>query len=102
MNQLKRYIIVLHLKMMLLILQSVDGTWQKRGFTSYNGAVGAIYITTGRYCQGCVNIEKHKHNEHLYERLAKEYECIKNHEGSAPKWKLLVFNVYFLAQLKQT
>ena len=27
---------------------SVDGTWQKRGFTSYNGAVAAISITTGR------------------------------------------------------
>ena len=44
---------------------SVDGTWQKRGFTSYNGAVAAISITTGRildveamsrYCQGCVNM----------------------------------------------
>ena len=56
---------------------SVDGTWQKRGFTSYNDSVAAISITSGRisdveamsrYRQGCVNIEKHKHNEHLYER----------------------------------
>ena len=76
---------------------SVDGTWQKRGFTSYNGAVAAISITTGRildveamsrYCQGCVNIEKHKHNEHLYERLKKDHECMKNHEGSAPKMEV--------------
>ena len=45
---------------------TLDGTWQKRGFTSYNGAVMAIYINTGnildlevmsRYCQYCVNIE---------------------------------------------
>ena len=27
---------------------SVDGTWQKRGFTSLNGAVAAISIETGR------------------------------------------------------
>ena len=39
---------------------SVDGTWQKRGFTSLNGAVAAISMDTGRildvevmtrYCQ---------------------------------------------------
>ena len=40
---------------------SVDGTWQKRGFTSLNCVVAAISIETGRildvevmtrYCQG--------------------------------------------------
>ena len=39
---------------------TIDGTWQKRGFTSMNGAVAAISIDTGRiidvevmsrYCQ---------------------------------------------------
>ena len=44
---------------------SLDGTWQKRGFTSYNGAVVAISIPTGRivgmevmsrYCQACIQI----------------------------------------------
>ena len=32
--------------------------------------------------------EKHKHNEHLYERLKKDHECMKNHEGSAPKMEV--------------
>ena len=27
---------------------TLDGTWQKRGFTSYNGAVMAISIQTGK------------------------------------------------------
>ena len=40
------------------------------------------------YCQGCVNIEKHKHDEHLYERLKKEHECMKNHEVSAPRMEI--------------
>ena len=30
------------------IAVSVDDTWQKRGFASYNGAVAAISITTGQ------------------------------------------------------
>ena len=42
---------------------SFDGTWQKRGFASLNGAVVPISIDTGRildldvmsqYCQACV------------------------------------------------
>ena len=46
---------------------SVDGTSHKSGFTSFNGAVAAIFIETDRildvevttlYCQGCINIEK--------------------------------------------
>ena len=43
---------------------SCDGTWQKRGFTSLNGAVAEISIKTGRildveirsrYCNTCTN-----------------------------------------------
>ena len=41
---------------------SLDGTWQKRGFTSLNGTVAAISMSTGkvidvgtmvRYCKPC-------------------------------------------------
>ena len=44
------------------IVVSVDGTWQKRGYTSLNGAVVAISIDIGqivdleiliRYCRQC-------------------------------------------------
>ena len=48
---------------------SNDGTWRKRCFTSLNGAVVSISITTGKildcevmspFCQGCVYIENPK------------------------------------------
>lgn len=74
---------------------TLDGTWQKRGFTSYNGAVMAISIDTGkildlevmsRYCQYCVNIEVHKKDDiSLYEKLKSDHICSINHDGSAPK-----------------
>ena len=76
---------------------SVDGTWQKRGFTSLNGAVAAISIETGRildvevmtrYCQGCINIAKFKENRDMYEHLKKDHECTSNHEGSAGKMEV--------------
>ena len=61
---------------------SLGGTWQKRGFTSLNGAVAALSIDTGRvididvmsrYCQGCIN---NKNSPHV---------CSINHDESAPK-----------------
>ena len=74
---------------------TLDGTWQKRGFTSYNGAVMAISIHTGkildleamsRYCQYCVNIEGYKKDDIiLYEKLKQNHICSINHHGSAPK-----------------
>ena len=77
---------------------SVDGTWQKRGFTSLNGAVAAISTDTGRilnvevmtrYCQGCINIMKYKDDLELYEHLQKEHTCKINHEGYAGKMELV-------------
>ena len=77
---------------------SVDGTWQKRGFTSLNGAVTAISIETGRildvevmtrYYQGCINIEKLKENADLYEHLKLDHVCKFNHEGSAGKMEVV-------------
>ena len=76
----------------------VDDTWQKRGFTSFNGAVAAISIETGRildvevmtrYCQGCINIEKFKENADLYEHLKLDHVCKSNHEGSDGKMEVV-------------
>ena len=73
---------------------SVDCTWQKRGFTSLNGAVAAISIETGcvldvevmtRYCQGCINIAKFRDNREMREHFKTDHECTLNHEGSAGK-----------------
>ncbi|GBM43821.1 hypothetical protein AVEN_170419-1 [Araneus ventricosus] len=49
---------------------SVDGTWQKRGYTSLNGCVSAISIDSGKvldveaisqYCEMCQKRNKKKH-----------------------------------------
>ena len=77
---------------------SVDGTWQKRGFTSMNGAVAAISMETGRildvevmtrFCQGCVNILKYKDDPERFKLLQSEHICKINHEGSAGKMELV-------------
>ena len=77
---------------------SVDGTWQKRGFSSYNGAIAAISIETGkildvevmsRFCQGCVQIETFKTKDpELYEKYCNDHDCTINHDGSAPKMEV--------------
>ena len=59
---------------------SVDGTWQKRGFTSINGAVVAISLNPGkvvdmdamsRFCQSSVNERSlQQHQAHYTEYLS--------------------------------
>ena len=77
---------------------SIDGTWQRRGFSSLNCAVAAISVATGRildveamsrFCQGCVNIEKFKENITLYESLKAEHNCSINHVGSAGQMEVI-------------
>ena len=68
---------------------SLDGkTWQKRGFTSYNGAVVATSILTrkiiytqvmSRYCQICTQIEAYKTDVDLYEKYKIDHDCTVNH-----------------------
>ena len=74
---------------------SLDGTWQKRGFISYNGAVMTISINIGKildlevispYCQYCVDIEVYEKDDIvLYDKLKHDHICSINHHGSAPK-----------------
>ena len=75
---------------------SNDGTWQKRGFSSLNGAVASLSIDTGkvldievmsRYCNACINYSKYKDsNPEQYKQLTESHEpeCMVNHRGSAP------------------
>ena len=73
---------------------SLDGTWQRRGFSSKNGAVAAISIDTGkvldvacfpRYCQGCINMEIYKTSDPVrYEIWSVAHKCSINHAGSSP------------------
>ena len=74
---------------------SADGTWQKRGFQSLNGAV-TIIATDSRKCvdykvkskslQKCKYCEKSKHsNFEQYEYLMAQHDCQINHIGSSGK-----------------
>ena len=70
---------------------SCDGTWQKRGFTSLNGAVVIISTVTGkvldvevmsRYCNACVMHEKLKLTDPAkYEQYKLSHECLSKNES---------------------
>ena len=75
---------------------SCDGTWQKRGLTSLNGAVACLSINTGKginvdvmshYCQACVTsapLEKSDPDKFETFRAHHKPDCRINHMGSAP------------------
>ena len=73
---------------------SVDGTWQRRGFSSLNGEVAAISIDTSKvidvaclskYCQGCISMEPYKDSDpERYALWNSDHKCSINHTGSAP------------------
>jgi len=62
---------------------AIDGTWQKRGFTSMNGVISVTSVDTGKvldvaimskYCQSCAIGLSQETETH---------ECTKNYEGSS-------------------
>ena len=73
---------------------SIDGTWQKRGFSSHNGVVTAISIDTGkvldseimcRCCKGCTKMQSfRKTNPKHFEIWRASHKCSLNYRGSAP------------------
>lgn len=72
---------------------SVDGTWQRRGFTSLNGCVAAISVDTGKvvdvevmssYCMICKKLHKME-KDHVYESEKADHVCHANFAGSAGK-----------------
>ena len=71
---------------------SLDGTWQKRGFSSHNGVVTAISVDTGKcvdcevlsnFCKGCQQWDGKDHRSEEYQTWKKEHDCQLNHTGSA-------------------
>ncbi|KAF8794331.1 hypothetical protein HNY73_002322 [Argiope bruennichi] len=69
---------------------SVDGTWQRRGFSSLNGVVSAISVTCGKvldievmsqFCQWC-------HTKKLNLSCASKHQCA-NHKGSSGSMEVL-------------
>lgn len=72
---------------------SVDGTWQRRGYTSLNGCVAAISVDTGKvldfevlsaYCPVCKRLEKLPRNLE-YHSLKADHVCHCNFQGSSAK-----------------
>ena len=73
---------------------SCDGTWQKRGHVSLNGAVAVLSTVTGkvldievmsRYCNKCTFNEKRKYTDpDKYAKFKTSHVCMVNHKGSAP------------------
>ena len=73
---------------------SIDGTWQRRGYSSLNGVVVAISVDTGkvvdcepmtRFCNSCAIYERHKTKDTVaYNSWKASHLCKINHRGSAP------------------
>lgn len=83
---------------------SVDGTWQRRGYTSLNGCVAAISIETGKvldlevmssYCPTCKKLEKMEKNV-VYDSLKADHVCQCNFEGSSSKMETVGASRIFL------
>ena len=71
---------------------SGNGTWQRKGFSSFNGMFAAISITIGkilyvepmsRYCKGC-NLKKYLKvkNPTAYAEWKNAHICRYNYKGS--------------------
>lgn len=70
---------------------SVDGTWQRRGYTSLNGCVAAISVDTGKvldveimssFCPTCKRLKNMTKNIE-YEAEKADHICQCNYEGSS-------------------
>ena len=73
---------------------SVDGTWQREGFSSLNRVVTAISVDSGKVldsailsksCKGCTNITSfEKTNPDQFNLLKASNNCQLNYHGSSP------------------
>ena len=72
---------------------SVDGTWQRRRYSSHNRVVSAISVTTGKaldlvmtsnYCKGCAQWNKQQlASQYRYLTWKATHVCSLNHNGSS-------------------
>lgn len=73
---------------------SVDGTWQRKGFTSTNGVITAISVDTGKVldvsilsksCKGCTSMQSiEKSDPERYAGWKASHNCNLNYAGSSP------------------
>ena len=73
---------------------SIDGTWQRKGFTSTLGVVTAISVEEGKVldcvilsksCKGCTRMESIRKSDPLqFKRWQTSHKCNLNYHGSSP------------------
>ncbi|GFV69731.1 uncharacterized protein TNCV_1348841 [Trichonephila clavipes] len=87
---------------------SVDGTWQRRGYTSMNGSVAAISVDTGKmldievmssYCPTCKRLQTMQRNFE-YESSKADHKCQCNFTGSSSKTEIVGASRIFLRSEK--
>ncbi|GFV58845.1 uncharacterized protein TNCV_1260721 [Trichonephila clavipes] len=85
-------------------LLKVDGTWQRRGYTSMNGCVAAISVDTGKvldievmssYCPKCKRLQTMPRNFE-YESSKADHICQCNFTGSSSKMEIVGASRIFL------
>jgi len=88
---------------------SVDGTWQRRGYTSLHGCVAAISVDTGKvvdievmssYCPICKKLEKMQKNVE-YVTLKYNHVCHCNFAGSSSKMEIVGASRIFNRSIKE-
>ncbi|GFX59088.1 transposable element Tcb2 transposase [Trichonephila clavipes] len=86
----------------------VDGTWQRRGYTSMNGCVAAISVDTGKvldievmssYCPTCKRLQTMPRNFE-YESSKADHICECNFTGSSSKIEIVGVSRIFLRSEK--
>ncbi|GFW74442.1 uncharacterized protein TNCV_2413411 [Trichonephila clavipes] len=87
---------------------SVDGTWQRRGYTSMNGCVAGISVDTGKvldievmssYCPTCKRLQTMPRNFE-YESSKADHICQCNFTGSSSKMEIVGASRIFLRSEK--
>ncbi|GFV63540.1 uncharacterized protein TNCV_4389061 [Trichonephila clavipes] len=87
---------------------SVDGTWQRRGYTSMNGCVAAISVDTGKmldievmssYCPTCKRLQTMPRNFE-YESSKADHICQCNFTDSSSKMEIVGASRIFLRSEK--
>ena len=73
---------------------SLDGSWQKKGYTSTTGVVTAISVDSGKvidtcilskHCKGCTQMKEIKKSDPVkFAAMMKTHQCNQNYTGSSP------------------
>lgn len=88
---------------------SVDGSWQRRGFSSLTGVVSAMSVKTGKVLdvevmsKSCMSCRKHSiedKNSLPYQAWLAEHTCSSNYKGSSPNMEPIGAGRIFLRSVQ--